>query len=67
MPSQDLQTQPSAPKAAKPYKGMAMEGVIARWYTHIRKEDAELEPVVRQVRELKPPRAFVTTRLGKRR
>ena len=54
MPSQDLQTQPSAPKAAKPYKGMAMEGVIARWYTHIRKEDAELEPVVRQVCELLP-------------
>jgi ubiquinone/menaquinone biosynthesis C-methylase UbiE len=49
MPSQDLQTQPSVPKAAKPYKGMAMEGVIARWYTNIRKDDAELEPLVRQV------------------
>src|SRR5215213_8998570 len=54
MPSQDLQTQPSAPKPAKPYKGMAMEGVIARWYANIRKNDAELEPVVRQVRELLP-------------
>ena len=30
MPSQDLQTQPAAPKAAKPYKGIAMEGLIAR-------------------------------------
>ena len=54
MPSQDLQTQPPAPKAAKPYKGMAMEGVIARWYTNIRKDDAELAPVVRQVSDLLP-------------
>jgi ubiquinone/menaquinone biosynthesis C-methylase UbiE len=54
MPSQDLQTQPSAPKAAKPYKGMAMEGLIARWYTTIRKQDEELELVVRQVSDLLP-------------
>ena len=54
MPSQDLQTQPSAPKAAKPYKGIAMEGMIAKWYTKIRKDDEELEPVVRQVSELLP-------------
>jgi ubiquinone/menaquinone biosynthesis C-methylase UbiE len=54
MPSQDLQAQPAAPRAAKPYKGMAMEGLIARWYTNIRKDDAELEPVVRQIRELLP-------------
>ena len=54
MSSQDLQTQPSAPKAAKPYKGMAMEGIIARWYTNIRKDDAELAPVVRQVSDLLP-------------
>lgn len=52
MPSQNLQTQPSAPKAAKPYKGMAMEGPIARWYTAIRKDDAELDLVVRQVSDL---------------
>jgi len=54
MPSQDLQTQPSAPKAAKPYKGMAMEGPIARWYTNIRKHDAELDLVVRQVSDILP-------------
>jgi len=54
MPSQNLQTQPSAPKAAKPYKGMAMEGLIARWYTTIRKQDEELELVVRQVSDLLP-------------
>lgn len=54
MPNQDLQTQPSAPKPAKAYKGMAMEGLIARWYTAIRQSDAELEPVVRQIAELLP-------------
>lgn len=54
MPSQDLQTQPSAPKASKPYKGMAMEGIIARWYTAIRQGDAELEAVVRQVSDMLP-------------
>jgi len=54
MPSQNLQTQPPASKAAKPYKGMAMEGMIARWYTNIRQQDAELEPVVRQVSDLLP-------------
>src|SRR6266540_2420572 len=54
MPSHNLQTQPPASKAAKPYKGMAMEGMIARWYTNIRQQDAELEPVVRQVSDLLP-------------
>jgi ubiquinone/menaquinone biosynthesis C-methylase UbiE len=54
MPSQNLQTQPPASKAAKPYKGIAMEGMIARWYTNIRQQDAELEPVVRQVSDLLP-------------
>jgi ubiquinone/menaquinone biosynthesis C-methylase UbiE len=49
MPSHDLQTQSPAPRAPKPYKGMAMEGPIARWYTSIRKGDPELEQVVRQV------------------
>ena len=54
MPSQDLQAQPSAPKAAKPYKGIAMEGLLARWYSTIRQGDAELEPVVRQVIAMLP-------------
>src|SRR5215208_5415377 len=54
MPSQDLQTQPSAPQTAKPYKGIAMEGLIARWYTTIREGDAELESVVRQVSDMLP-------------
>src|SRR4051812_32992949 len=54
MPSQDLQTQPPASKPAKPYKGMAMEGPIARWYTAIRQGDAELELVVRQFADMLP-------------
>ena len=54
MPSQDLQPQQPAHKAAKPYKGMAMEGPIARWYTAIRQGDAELEAVVRQVSDILP-------------
>jgi ubiquinone/menaquinone biosynthesis C-methylase UbiE len=49
MPNQDLQMGPSVPRAAKPYKGMAMEGLLARWYSSIRKGDPELEQVVRQV------------------
>jgi ubiquinone/menaquinone biosynthesis C-methylase UbiE len=36
-------------KRAKPYKGIAMEGVIARWYTQIRSEDQELQKDVRLV------------------
>lgn len=55
MPSQDLHTQPTAPRAAKPYKGMAMEGPIARWYTSIRKDDPELGQVVRQVNDTLAP------------
>ena len=54
MPTTDLQTNRPAPRAAKPYKGIAMEGPIARWYTNIRGQDPELEMVVRQVSELLP-------------
>jgi ubiquinone/menaquinone biosynthesis C-methylase UbiE len=52
MPTQDLQTNQPAPKAAKPYKGMAMEGLIARWYTKIREQDQELAMEVRQVSQM---------------
>jgi ubiquinone/menaquinone biosynthesis C-methylase UbiE len=54
MPTTDLQTDRPAPKAAKPYKGIAMEGPIARWYTKIRKQDQELGMVVRQVSDMLP-------------
>ena len=54
MPVNDLQTQQSAPKAAKPYKGLAMEGLIARWYTKIREQEQERSMDVRKVSELLP-------------
>jgi len=42
------------PKAAKPYKGLAMEGIIARWYAKVREQDQELGMVVRQVSGMFP-------------
>jgi ubiquinone/menaquinone biosynthesis C-methylase UbiE len=33
---------------------MAMEGVIARWYTNIRRQDAEIAPLLRQVSQMLP-------------
>lgn len=54
MSNQDLHTQPSSPKPAKPYKGIAMEGPIARWYTAIRKDDAELAAALHLVADLLP-------------
>ena len=38
----------------KPYKGIAMEGPIAKWYTKVRERDQELGTVVRQVSEILP-------------
>jgi ubiquinone/menaquinone biosynthesis C-methylase UbiE len=55
MPAQELQTSQPARRAAKPYKGMAMEGPIARWYTNIRGQDEEAGVVVRQVSATLPP------------
>src|SRR4051812_18097121 len=54
MPVNDLQTHQSAPKAAKPYKGLAMEGLIASWYTKIREQEQERPIDVRKVSELLP-------------
>jgi ubiquinone/menaquinone biosynthesis C-methylase UbiE len=45
--------QPPA-RAAKPYKGMAMEGIIAAWYTRIRAKDDEITPLVHEVCERLP-------------
>jgi ubiquinone/menaquinone biosynthesis C-methylase UbiE len=45
--------QPSS-RAAKPYKGAAMEGPIARWYTRIRNNDPQHQEVCRQVSEALP-------------
>jgi ubiquinone/menaquinone biosynthesis C-methylase UbiE len=49
MPTTDLQTNQPAAKAAKPYKGLAMEGPIARWYTRIREHDQERGAIVHRV------------------
>jgi ubiquinone/menaquinone biosynthesis C-methylase UbiE len=51
MPAAHLRTnQP----ASKPYKGIAMEGPIAKWYTKVRERDKEVDTVVRQVSEILP-------------
>ena len=53
MPTSDLQTGRAA-KVAKPYKGIGMEGPIARWYVKVRKPDEELEYVVHEVHDRVP-------------
>src|SRR4029077_12635649 len=51
MPAAHLRTnQP----ASKPYKGIAMEGPIAKWYTKVRERDKEIVTVVRRVSEILP-------------
>jgi 2-polyprenyl-3-methyl-5-hydroxy-6-metoxy-1,4-benzoquinol methylase len=51
MPAAHLRTNQPAPK---PYKGIGMEGPIARWYTKVRERDQEVGTVVRQVSEILP-------------
>ena len=51
MPAAHLRTNQPAPK---PYKGIAMEGPIAKWYTKVRERDQELGTVVRQVSAIIP-------------
>ena len=43
MTTQRLATKPPAPKAAKPYKGLAMEGMIATWYAKNTRNGREFE------------------------
>lgn len=54
MSSQDLQTRPSAPRAAKAHKGIAMEGPIAHWYASIRKPNAEFSQMARKISDVLP-------------
>ena len=54
MPASTVQHDQSAPRAAKAYKGMAMEGLIARWYTKIRQNDEELEALAGRVNDMLP-------------
>ena len=49
MPTQDLQTNQSATQSRQAIQGMAMEGLIARWYTKICEQGQELAMEVRQV------------------
>ncbi len=41
-------------RAAKPYKGMAMEGPIAKWYAKIRTQDEEMARSLQQVMDVLP-------------
>lgn len=50
----DLQTTQPRRRAAKAYKGPAMEGVIATWYARVRKPDEEFAAVVQQIRDVLP-------------
>ena len=51
MPAAYLRTNQPAPK---PYKGIVMEGLIAKWYTKVRERNQETVTVVRQVSEIFP-------------
>jgi ubiquinone/menaquinone biosynthesis C-methylase UbiE len=54
MPAERLPMNQPGVKAARPYKGIAMEGLIAKWYTKVRERDQEVGTVVRQVSEILP-------------
>jgi ubiquinone/menaquinone biosynthesis C-methylase UbiE len=50
----NVQTKQTSTKAVKPYKGMAMEGPVAKWYTKIRNQDPQHQIICRQVSETVP-------------
>lgn len=54
MATRDTHTSRRPAKGAKPYKGIGMEGPIARWYVKVRKPDEEMEQVVSEVRGTLP-------------
>jgi ubiquinone/menaquinone biosynthesis C-methylase UbiE len=76
VPTPDIQIDQPAPRAAKPYKGMAMEGLIARWYTKIRQNDedrgalvgtiSDILPAGSRVLEVAPGPGYVAIELAKR-
>jgi ubiquinone/menaquinone biosynthesis C-methylase UbiE len=76
MPTTDVQTDQPAHRAAKPYKGLAMEGLIARWYTKIRQNDQErgalldkiaaVLPAGSRVLEVAPGPGYLSIELAKR-
>jgi ubiquinone/menaquinone biosynthesis C-methylase UbiE len=76
MPTPDVQTNQPVPRATKPYKGLAMEGPIASWYTKIRQNDEELAalldkiidvlPAGSRVLEVAPGPGYLSIELAKR-
>lgn len=54
MTTQRLATKAPAPKAAKPYKGLAMEGMVATWYAKNTKSGREFATLAAQIRALVP-------------
>ena len=50
-----MTTHTANPKTAKAYKGIAMEGPIARWYAKTARREAEFKGWVKQVNETVPP------------
>lgn len=50
MTTQRLTPQAPAPQATKPYKGLAMEGMIATWYAKNTKQGREFETLASQLR-----------------
>ncbi len=51
MTTNDIESRPWAARAGKPYKGMAMEGIIATWYAKNARRDDEFRMWVRRVNE----------------
>ena len=54
MTTERLVTKPPAPKAAKPYKGLAMEGMIATWYAKNTRNGREFETLAQRLRTIIP-------------
>lgn len=54
MTVEQTRRKPVSANAVKPYKGMAMEGVIAKWYAKIRTQDEEMARSLQQVRDVLP-------------
>ncbi|HTP09773.1 MAG TPA: class I SAM-dependent methyltransferase [Anaerolineae bacterium] len=52
-------TTTTHPKTTKAYKGMAMEGSIARWYAKTARRDAEFKTLAAKVKETVPAGGYV--------
>jgi ubiquinone/menaquinone biosynthesis C-methylase UbiE len=54
MTTSNLPADQMAPKAVKPYKGMAMEGLIATWYAKNTRQGREFDTLARRIGEMLP-------------